>query len=34
MGWNQGYTIMESQVIAIYDKGLLNKDILSAAEKE
>lgn len=30
MGWNQGYSIMESQVITIYDRNLLNKELLDA----
>ncbi len=30
MGWNEGYTIMESQVVAVYDCGLLNKNLLNA----
>jgi hypothetical protein len=30
MGWNTGYTIMESQVVSLYDKGVLNKDVLNA----
>jgi len=30
MGWNEGYTIMEQQVITLYDAGLLNKDVLNA----
>jgi hypothetical protein len=30
MGWNEGYRIMESQIIAIYDLGLLKKDLLNA----
>jgi hypothetical protein len=29
MGWNEGYRIMESQVVSLYDKGLLNKDVLN-----
>ena len=29
MGWNQGYTIVESQVVSLYDLGVLNsKEIL------
>ena len=28
MGWKQGYTILESQVVNLYDKGLLTKEIL------
>jgi hypothetical protein len=30
MGWNAGYTIMEQQVISLYDMGLLNKEVLNA----
>lgn len=30
MGWNEGYRIMEQQVVALYDKGLLNKEVLNA----
>jgi len=29
MGWNQGYTIMEAQVVKAYDSGFLNKDLLN-----
>lgn len=28
MGWNAGYTIMEAQVIALYDKGVLTAELL------
>jgi len=28
MGWNSGYTIMEEQVIALYNKEYLTKNIL------
>lgn len=28
MGWNKGYRIMEQQVVCLYDKGLLNKEVL------
>lgn len=30
MGWNEGYEIMEHQVVSLYDMGLLNKDVLNA----
>jgi hypothetical protein len=30
MGWNEGYEIMEKQVIALYDFDLLNKEVLNA----
>lgn len=30
MGWNEGYRIMEQQVVTLYDAGLLNKDVLNA----
>lgn len=30
MGWNQGYTIMESQVVKAYDMGVLTKELLNA----
>jgi hypothetical protein len=30
MGWNEGYRIMEQQVIALYDAEVLNKDVLNA----
>ena len=30
MGWNEGYTIMEQQVVTLYDAGLLNKESLNA----
>lgn len=30
MGWGEGYRIMEQQVICLYDKGLLNKEILDS----
>lgn len=30
MGWNRGYEIMEAQVIAFYDLGILNKEVLNA----
>lgn len=29
MGWNQGYTIFEQTVIAAYDQGKLDKELLS-----
>lgn len=30
MGWNSGYTVMEQTVIVLYDRGLLNKEVLDA----
>lgn len=30
MGWNTGYTIMEQQIISLYDAGMLDKEILNA----
>ncbi len=30
MGWDEGYRIMEAQVVALYDKGVLTKKVLSA----
>jgi hypothetical protein len=30
MGWNKGYTIMESQVVSLYDMGVLTKEVLNA----
>ena len=34
MGWNQGYTIVESQVVSLYDLGVLNsKEILKTLLK-
>lgn len=33
MGWNEGYTIIEEQVISLYDLGILNKEILNALIK-
>ncbi|MBU7006343.1 hypothetical protein [Phosphitispora fastidiosa] len=30
MGWNQGYTIMEQQVVALHDAGILTKEVLNA----
>ena len=29
MGWNEGYRIMEQQVIALYDMGVLTKEVLN-----
>lgn len=29
MGWNQGYTILEAQVIGLYDLGVLTVDVLN-----
>ncbi|MGE5631355.1 MAG: hypothetical protein ACM3TR_09700 [Caulobacteraceae bacterium] len=29
MGWNEGYRIMEQQVVSLYDAGLLNKNVLN-----
>ena len=29
MGWNEGYRIMEKQVIGLYDAGLLTKEVLN-----
>jgi len=29
MGWNEGYRIMEQQVVTLYDMGLLNKEVLN-----
>jgi len=28
MGWNRGYTVMEKQVVGLYDLGVLTKDVL------
>jgi hypothetical protein len=30
MGWNRGYTIMEKQVVGLYDLGVLDKSVLCA----
>ena len=30
MGWNSGYTIVESTVVALYDLGKLDRDVLDA----
>lgn len=30
MGWNQGYEIIEKQVVTLYDLGVLNKEVLNA----
>jgi hypothetical protein len=30
MGWNDGYKIMERQVVELYDLNFLNKEILNA----
>lgn len=30
MGWNSGYTVMEEQIVTLYDEKLLTKDILMA----
>jgi hypothetical protein len=30
MGWNEGYRIMEQQVITLYDAGVLTKEALKA----
>ena len=30
MGWNEGYRIMERQVVALYDLNVLSKDVLNA----
>lgn len=30
MGWNAGYTMFEATVIAIYDQGKLDKDLLTS----
>lgn len=30
MGWNQGYTIFEATVIGAYDRGKLDKELLSS----
>lgn len=29
MGWNIAYTIMEQQVVSLYDAGILTKDVLN-----
>ncbi len=28
MGWNQGYTILEAQVVSLYDQGALTPEVL------
>lgn len=28
MGWNKGYSIMEKQIVGLYDLGVLTKDVL------
>lgn len=33
MGWSQGFTIMEQQVVDLYDAGALNKEVLHAVMK-
>ena len=30
MGWREGYRIMEQQVVALYDAGVLSRDVLNA----
>jgi len=30
MGWNEGYRIMEQQVVSLYDAGILSKEVLNA----
>lgn len=30
MGWNQGYTVLEAQTIALYDLGVLTPEVINA----
>ena len=30
MGWNEGYTIFEKQIITLYDAEVLTRDVLTA----
>ena len=33
MGWNEGYRVMEQQVVKLYDAGVLTKEVLNALMK-